>query len=115
LTLLILIPLAVILVLFVVQISCHSSSPTLRNRERFQYYYQTIGSEENQGLADFGVIKYYGWKKVTIFQLDVDSFEIVTRVLKNRLHDLGVEVNIKTFEEDHGIVELGEDPFVSFM
>ena len=38
---------------------------------------QTIGSEENQGLADFGVIQYYGWKKVTIFQLDVDSFEIV--------------------------------------
>ena len=40
LTLLILIPLTVILVLFVMQISCHSSSPTLRNRERFQYYYQ---------------------------------------------------------------------------
>ena len=39
--------------------------------------HQTIGSEESQGLADFGVIKYYGWKKVTIFQLDVDSFEIV--------------------------------------
>jgi len=39
----------------------------------------------------------------------------VTFVLKNRLHDLGVEVNIKTFEEDHGIVELGEDPFVSFI
>ena len=38
---------------------------------------QTIGSEENQGLADFGVIQYYGWKKVTIFQLDVDSFENV--------------------------------------
>ena len=38
---------------------------------------QTIGSEENQGLADFGVIKYYGWSKVTIFQLDVDSFENV--------------------------------------
>ena len=38
---------------------------------------QTIGSEENQGLADFGVIKYYGWKKVTIFQMDVASDEIV--------------------------------------
>jgi len=23
------------------------------------------------------VIKYYGWKKVTIFQLDIDSFEVV--------------------------------------
>ena len=39
----------------------------------------------------------------------------VTRVLKNRLRDLGVEVNVKTFEEDFGIVELGEDPFVSFI
>ena len=39
--------------------------------------HQTIGSEENQGLADYGVIRYYGWKKVTIFQLDVDSFENV--------------------------------------
>ena len=39
--------------------------------------HQTVGSEEQQGLADFGVIKYYGWKKVTIFQLDVDSFENV--------------------------------------
>ena len=38
---------------------------------------QTIGSEENQGLADFGVIQYYGWRKVTIFELDVDSFENV--------------------------------------
>lgn len=38
---------------------------------------QTIGSEENQGFADFGVIKNYGWKRVTIFQLDVDSFENV--------------------------------------
>jgi len=33
---------------------------------------QTIGSEENQRLADFGVIKYYGWN-----QMDVASDEIV--------------------------------------
>lgn len=34
-------------------------------------------------------------------------------MLKDRLHDLGVEVNVKTFEEAQGIVGLGEDPFVS--
>jgi len=36
-------------------------------------------------------------------------------VLQDRLHDLGVEVNVKTFEEEHGIIRLGEDPFVSFI
>ena len=41
------------------------------------FFPQTIGSEENQGLADFGVIKYYGWRSVTILQLDVDTFEKV--------------------------------------
>ena len=43
---------------------------------------QTVGSEENQGYADFGVIKFYGWKKVTILQLDVDSFERVCNYIK---------------------------------
>jgi len=38
---------------------------------------QTIGSEEILGLAYSGVIKYYGWKKVTILQLDIDLFETV--------------------------------------
>ena len=45
--------------------------------ETFVFSLQTIGSEDNQGLADFGVIQYYGWRKVTIFELDVDSFENV--------------------------------------
>ena len=48
-----------------------------RDFEAFVFSLQTVGSEDNQGLADFGVIQYYGWKKVTIFQLDVDSFENV--------------------------------------
>jgi len=39
----------------------------------------------------------------------------VTIVLKDRLRDLGVEVNVKTFEEAQGIVGLGGDPFVSFI
>ena len=37
----------------------------------------------------------------------------VTLELRDRLRDLGVQVNVKTFEEHHGIVGLGEDPFVS--
>ena len=49
------------------ELACHHAT--------FPSPHQTIGSEENQ--ADFGVIKYYGWKKVTIFQLDVDLFENV--------------------------------------
>ena len=60
------------------QISGHHAS--------FLSPHQTIGSEENQGLADFGVIKHYGWKKVTIFQLDVDSFEIVRLSLIIHMH-----------------------------
>ena len=43
----------------------------------FVFSLQTIRSEDNQGLADFEVIQYYGWRKVTIFELDVDSFENV--------------------------------------
>jgi len=35
-------------------------------------------------------------------------------VLKDRLHAIGVEVNIETFEEDQGIIGLGENPFVSY-
>ena len=38
---------------------------------------QTIGSEELVGLAYFGVVKHYGWKQVTILQLDIDLFEAV--------------------------------------
>lgn len=36
-------------------------------------------------------------------------------MLKDRLRDLGVEVNVKSFEEVQGIVGLGKDPFVSFI
>ena len=35
-------------------------------------------------------------------------------MLKDRLHTIGVEVNIETFEEDQGIIGLGENPFVSY-
>jgi len=38
----------------------------------------------------------------------------VTLVLKDRLRAIGVEVNIETFEEDQGIIGLGENPFVSY-
>jgi len=37
----------------------------------------------------------------------------VTLELRDRLHTIGVEVNVKTFEEIQGIAGLGEDPFVS--
>jgi len=40
----------------------------------------------------------------------------VTIVLRNSLRELDpeIEVTVKTFEEDQGIIGLGEDPFVSF-
>ena len=37
----------------------------------------------------------------------------VTIVLKDRLREIGVEVNIKTFEAAQRTAGLGEDPFVS--
>ena len=37
----------------------------------------------------------------------------VTLELRDRLRAIGVEVNVKTFEEIQGIAGLGEDPFVS--
>ena len=66
---------------------------------------QTIGSEENQGLADFGVIQYYGWKKVTIFQLDVDSFENVrfpVRPYHPKSNDGCLRVIIETTQAGNG-------------
>ena len=41
----------------------------------------------------------------------------VTIVLRNSLLELDpeIEVTVKTFEEDQGIIGLGEDPFVSFL
>jgi len=39
----------------------------------------------------------------------------VTLVLKDRLHELGVEVNVKTFEATQRTAGLGDDLFVSLI
>ena len=61
--------------------------------------HQTIGSEDNQGLADFGVIQYYGWRRVTIFQLDVDTFENARETIGVVSLLTSIEVSVSPFTE----------------
>ena len=46
------------------QISCVSSSTGLANRVKFRYYFQLVPTEASIAPAYFGVIRYYGWKRV---------------------------------------------------
>ena len=59
---------------------------------------QTIGSEENQGLADFGVKQYYGWRRVIILPQDVDIFEKVKFITSSYQMGHLNNLNMETFD-----------------
>ena len=59
------------------QISCASSSTELANRVRFRYYFQMLGSDADLAPTYFGVIQYYGWKRIGLIVQNENLFTVV--------------------------------------
>jgi len=67
------ITLANILRLFhVPQISYFSTSPTLSNKMRFEYFFRTVPSDVNQAQAILQVLREFDWTYVSIVYSDTD-------------------------------------------
>ncbi|KAG1685965.1 Metabotropic glutamate receptor 3 [Nymphon striatum] len=67
------IQLAQLLRLFhVPQISYLSTSPTLSNRNRFEYFFRTVPSDINQAHAMLEILKKFGWKYAAVVYSDSD-------------------------------------------
>ena len=59
------------------QLSCSSSSPILKNRARFQRYFQLLPTGLGLVPGFFGTMQYYGWKQVVIVQQEENLFSQV--------------------------------------
>lgn len=59
------------------QLSCVSSSSALRDRSRFEKYFQLITSDDTLALAYYGVISEYGWRYVSFIVQDENLFTVV--------------------------------------
>ena len=59
------------------QLSCSSSSPILKNRARFQLYFQLLPTGLDLVPGFFGTMQYYGWKQVVIVQQEENLFSQV--------------------------------------
>ena len=59
------------------QISCVSSSTGLANRVKFRYYFQLVPTEASIAPAYFGVIRYYGWRRVGLIVQNENLFTVV--------------------------------------
>ena len=64
--------------LYPLQLSCSSSSPELRNRVRFQRYFQLLPTDLDLVPGFFGTMQYYGWKQVVIVQQEENLFSQVS-------------------------------------
>lgn len=60
------------------QISCVSSSTSLRDRLRFPSYFQLLSTEETLAFAYYGVIKEFGWKRVALIVQNENLFTVVS-------------------------------------
>ncbi|XP_018497554.1 metabotropic glutamate receptor 3 [Galendromus occidentalis] len=54
------------------QISYQSTSPTLSNKGRFEYFFRTVPSDTNQVLAIMEILKRFQWTYVSIVYSDTD-------------------------------------------
>ncbi|XP_076315691.1 metabotropic glutamate receptor 3-like [Tachypleus tridentatus] len=101
------IQLANILRLFhVPQISYQSTSPTLSNKEKYEYFFRTVPSDVNQAHAILELLRRFKWTYVSIVYSNTDygnkGYE--------KLQDLAPKYNIcfsnpQTINNDHFVVE----------
>ncbi|OQR79315.1 metabotropic glutamate receptor-like [Tropilaelaps mercedesae] len=54
------------------QISYQSTSPTLSNKGKFEYFFRTVPSDSNQVLAIMEILKEFRWTYVSIVYSDTD-------------------------------------------
>ena len=78
------------------QISCVSSSTELANRVRFRYYFQLLPTEASIAPAYFGVIRYYGWKRVGLIVQNENLFTVVRRNTNKNMLELQYNVIFPT-------------------
>lgn len=73
----------VMLVVFIFadQISCASSSSSLSNRIQFRNYFQMLSIADERAIGFYGVIRYFGWKKVNLIVQDENLFTVVSGTL----------------------------------
>ena len=64
--------------ILILQISCVTSSSAMANRDRFNYYFQILLTDDNLANGYYGIIKTYGWKRVAIIVQNEDLFTVVS-------------------------------------
>jgi gamma-aminobutyric acid type B receptor len=87
-------------------LSCVSSSPELRNRPRYRYYFQMLATEVLIAQGFYGIIQNFGWKRVGIISQDENLFTQSVDVLRQSLNRSEVEVTEKRFRSDDGIYSI---------
>jgi ABC-type branched-subunit amino acid transport system substrate-binding protein len=90
----------------ITHLSCVSSSPELKNRQRYRYYFQTLATEVLIAQGFYGIIQHFGWKRVGIISQDENLFTQSVDVLRQSLNHSGVEVIEKRFRSDDGIYSI---------
>ena len=50
----------------------------MANRDRFNYYFQILLTDDNLANGYYGIIKTYGWKRVAIIVQNEDLFTVVS-------------------------------------
>ncbi|XP_067127644.1 metabotropic glutamate receptor 3-like isoform X1 [Centruroides vittatus] len=72
------------------QVSYQSTSPTLSNKEKFEYFFRTVPSDVNQAQAILDILRTFRWTYVSVVYSDTDygnkGYE--------KLQDLALEYNI---------------------
>ncbi|CAI8034611.1 Gamma-aminobutyric acid type B receptor subunit 2, partial [Geodia barretti] len=87
----------------ITQLSCISSSPALRNRMRYRYYFQLLASNVLVVHGFFGMIKYFGWKRVRLIAQDEEIYASTMDALKEMLEDYtNVEYSEVRFGSNQG-------------
>jgi gamma-aminobutyric acid type B receptor len=95
----------------ITQLSCISSSPELKDRRRFRYYFQLVATEVLIAQGFYGIIKKFGWKRVGVIVQDENLFTASLDALKQELTGDGVNCTEKRFRSDEGISGLGAEIF----
>lgn len=101
------IQLATLLRLFKVpQISYLSTSPTLSNKEKFEYFFRTVPSDVNQAHAILEILKAFRWTYVSVVYSDTDygnrGFEKLQELARqyNICFSNPQSINVDHFDEE---------------
>ncbi|KAJ3094412.1 hypothetical protein HDU96_001689, partial [Phlyctochytrium bullatum] len=67
----------------ILQCSGTATTPELSDKTNYPYFFRTVPSDTNQGIALVEIVKYYGWKKVALITVNSNyGFGIASSFLK---------------------------------